>query len=270
MLRIYSTDPQYITLARNALDQLAGVAHAWTYTHTMGVFVGDWIEVTRGAMFATAQGVRPHSVTLIDRVIANRNITRIIHSHANDASPERDLPGLRSDDWFSGIGRRVMDAIGTTARATGGIGTGTLIRWSGGPNSTANQSAMGIIRMEACPNYILLAHELVHADRFGRGLLNLQRGNSPFAVDWRQDGRGSALYHHNGFQLVNEVWMDGTMELAEEIATVGLSDSDHICPNDPLAITENMIRREHGIPQRLKYGAFNRPVEGVFAFFMNF
>ena len=48
------------------------------------------------------------------------------------------------------------------------------------------------------------------------------------------------------------------MELAEEIATVGLSDDDGVIPHDPLAITENMIRAEHNEHKRLKYGLFNR------------
>ncbi|WP_444944013.1 hypothetical protein ACJJIK_01945 [Microbulbifer sp. ZKSA006] len=44
------------------------------------------------------------------------------------------------------------------------------------------------------------------------------------------------------------------MELREEIATVGLSDDHGNVPADPLAINENMIRAEHGVAQRMKYG----------------
>jgi len=74
----------------------------------------------------------------------------------------------------------------------------------------------GTIRMEAAPSYILLAHELIHADRSGQpapGGATVQFGA---AVVSNANRVLTSL--QNGW-----IRADGTMELAEEVATVGLS-----------------------------------------------
>jgi hypothetical protein len=301
-LAIDSPNPAYINLVQTALDTLMGQAGALTYTAqnyggeiTVPVLgskvplapVRSVIVVTEGPFVGAAQAAMPHSATLVRRVIASQHWTRIIHDNANDCTPDKWLkdalwsgikgyiPGVHADQGF-------MHKVLTT-------GSSSVARWSGLANTTADLAMMGTIRMLNVASYILLAHELIHADRISRGLLLTGIANSTFLVDQRQTpnplggppvhrvaqpGFTSATVLGGNLTLpgrivsnvgnvitsrpTGQVWLDGTMERAEEIATVGLSDDGNVVPNDPLAITENMIRAEHGVNKRLKYGAFNR------------
>jgi len=91
------------------------------------------------------------------------------------------------------------------------------------------------------PRYIILAHELIHANRANRGLripVN-QRGNTSIPVPRARYSParlfGSSIRNttHN-FRL-------------EEKATIGIRLYTSSC------ITENMIRMEHGLPMRLSH-----------------
>lgn len=290
-LCIDSTNTGYITLATNALDTLAGgVANALIYTTQRYRMGGrSVVRVTEGPSIGAAQAVRPHSVTLIRRIIASQHWVRITEAHSNDCSPDKWI----KDKAWSGFKSLVpfVSADAGFMRKVTSSGSSAVANWSGNHDQTANLSMMGIIRMEPAPSYILLAHELIHADRITRGLLQLRRCNCTYVIDQRQgrvNGGGpnhlrqqagvfksgqivgggmniqfpGRLISNANHVLTNLnggwVWADGTMELAEEIATVGLSDDDHVIPPDPLAITENMIRAEHNERKRLKYGLFNR------------
>lgn len=291
-LCIDSTNAGYITLATNALNALAGgVPNALTYTPQNYVIGGrSVVRVTDGPSISDAQAVRQHSVTLIRRIIASQHWVRITESQSNDCRPDKWL----ADTVWSGFKSLVpfVSADAGFMRKVTSSGSSAVANWRGTADQTANLGISGIIRMEACPSYILLAHELIHADRITRGLLQLQRCNCTYVVDQRQGGRiGGGPNHlrqqqssafksgqiigpganiqfpgvtisNAGHVLTNLnngwVWADGTMELAEEIATIGLSDDDHVLPHDPLAITENIIRVEHHERKRLKYGIFNR------------
>ncbi len=291
-LCIDSTNVAYITLATNALNLLAGGGvNALTYTQQSYRIGGrSVIRITEGPNIHAAQAARQHSVTLIRRIIASQHWVRISESTSNDCSPDKWL----KDRAWSGFKNLVPFASADAGfmRKVTSSGSSAVANWSGNNDQTANLSIMGIIRMEPAPSYILLAHELIHGDRITRGLLKMQRCNCTFVVDQRQ-GRaigggdsnhlrqqsnvfksgqivgGGANIQFPGTQTSNAnhvltnlnngwVWADGTMELAEEVATVGLSDDDGVLPHDPLAITENMIRAEHNERKRLKYGRFNR------------
>ncbi len=291
-LVIDSTDPQYIAAAQRALDFLLGLRGALTYTQQQyQVGARDVIRVTEGPKITNAQGLRPHSATLVRRIIASAHWTRVISAPANDCSPDKWL----KDMMWSGLKSLVSstpDAGFVRKAMTAGRGASSVARWSGAADQTANLTTRGTIGMEFVEPYILLAHELIHADRIARGLLLSVRRNSTFLVDQRQrrDPHNPAVPAHqvnqpsftsaqvqagnvvkpggtisNAGNVITQlttglIWVDGTMELTEEIATVGLSDDDNAVPADPLAISENMIREEHNVHKRLKYGGFNKQV----------
>jgi hypothetical protein len=288
-LVIDSTDLAYITLVTTALNTLLGILGALDYTQqsyrTGGRYV---IRVTEGAQINTAQAFRPHSTTLVRRVIASEHWTRIIYDHANDCSPDKWL----KDKIWSGV-KSLIPTVAPDAgfmRKVLTTGSSSVARWEGTDGSTANLSMMGTIRMAPVPSFILLAHELIHSDHIARGRLLTGMAPSTFLVDQRQKpdplnpGTPTNLVNQPSFnqgqvvggnvvkaggavsnvgQVVTampsgRVWVDGTMERTEEIATVGLSDDTNVVPVDALAITENMVRQEHGIAKRLKYGTFNK------------
>lgn len=290
-LCIDSTNAGYITLATNALNRLAGgVGNALTYTVQAYRFGGRSVtRVTEGPAILAAQAVRPHSVTLIRRIIASQHWVRICQSLTNDCSPDKWL----KDRAWSGVKSLIpfVSADAGFMRKVTTTGSSSVANWSGNNDQTANLSMMGIIRTEPAPAYILLAHELVHGDRISRGLLQMRRCNCTFLVDQRQGnvggggpnhlrqqpafrsgqivGGGANIQFAGGVLVSNAnhvitplnqgwIWADGTMELAEEVATVGLSDDNGVLPHDPLAITENMLRAEHNERKRLKYGLFTR------------
>lgn len=295
-LVIDSDDANYINTAQAALDRLLGNTHN-ALTYTPEGYYSSWVgrtlvQVTAGPNFVTALGLKPRSATLVQRVINSDHWTRIVQAHQNDASPDK---WLKDTAWsavrglFADPNRGFMQKVMTT-------GSSTMIRWSGLQNQTANLSIAGMIRMETVDAFILLAHELIHADRIGRGLYRPMASNATFLVDQRQkvdplnllvpthfkqqNGVLSALVGGGGANLTlpnatvvtnagnvitsqqrGRVWVSGTMESIEEIATVGLSDDANAAPPDPLAITENMIRAEHQVHKRLKYGAFNQVLQ---------
>lgn len=230
-------------------------------------------------------------MTLIQRIIASPHWVRIVQSHTNDCSPDK---WLKDKAWsgFKSLIPFVSADAGFMQKVTS-TGSSAVANWSGNNDLTANLSMMGTIRMEPAPGYILLAHELIHGDRITRGLLQLQRCNCTFLVDQRQSRVGGNGPNHlrqqspvfksgqivggganiqfpgktisNANSVITNlnngwIWADGTMELAEEVATVGLGDDDGVLTPDLLAITENMIRAEHNEHKRLKYGSFNRAI----------
>lgn len=291
-LCIDSTNAAYIILVTNALNTLVGgVPNALTYTQQSYRLGGrSVIRVTEGIGIVAAQLARPHSVTLIQRIIASPHWVRVTQSLDNNCSPDKWL----KDKAWSGFKSLVpfVSADAGFMRKVTTSGSSAVANWSGNNDQTANLSITGVIRMEAAPSYILLAHELIHGDRITRGLLQMRRCNCTFVVDQRQgrvaDGGPNHQHQQPAFKsgqigiggqniqfpgaggpvsnannvLTNLnngwVWADGTMELAEEVATVGLSDDDGVLPYDALAITENMIRAEHNVRKRLKYGLFTR------------
>ncbi len=290
-LVIDSVNNAYITLVQNALDTLVNANNALAYNQQRYTIGGRYVtRVTEGAGINAAQGARPQSTTLIRRVIASAHWTRIQHSQGNDCSPDKWL----KDKMWSGIKSLIpfVQADAGFMRKVQDTGSSSVANWSGNADQTANLRMNGTIGMEQVHSYILLAHELIHADRIGRGFLQTGISNSTYLVDQRQqigphgpvhlvNPQGafqSGQLNNNGLNvqvginnlsnansvltnlIAGQIWVGGTMERIEEIATVGLSDDNNSVNNDPNAITENMIRAEHAIHKRLKYGAFNQVV----------
>ena len=119
------------------------------------------------------------------------------------------------------------------------IGTGGRIYFnptSIGYTYTRNQA--GITSFTRAPVVTILAHELIHADRAMRGAIiplsqtadiTIQMERARFSP-LRMHSPTRSIIHHN--------------ILLEEWATIGLGHFTDIC------ITENMIRREHGLNER--------------------
>src|SRR5260370_40844093 len=184
-LVIDSTDVNYIALAEGALDALLGLHNALTYTQQR-YRLGDRfvIRVTEGPQINNAQAFRHHSTTLVRRIIGSEHWTRVVHNNANDCTPDKWL----KDKMWSGI-KSVVPFVAADAgfmRKVLATGSSCAARWAGVVDNTANLSLRGTIQMMVVQPYILLAHELIHADRIARGRLLTGMANSTFLVDQRQ------------------------------------------------------------------------------------
>ncbi|WP_444913359.1 M91 family zinc metallopeptidase [Microbulbifer sp. PAAF003] len=282
-LCIDSSNITFITQVRAALNTLVGgVGTALTYTQERYRTGGRHVlRITEGVGILTAAGLRANSTTLLRRLITSRHDTRITEHHAL---------GFRPDQWlvdqvwsgFKSYLPLVSPDKGFMAKVMSS-GSSGVVMWNNTALQTANLANNGTVAMGNCPSYITLAHELVHADRCNRGRYLSGSANSTFLADERQAPMGRVLRQQNapltmariangGLNIVYNnitipnrnnlistrtsgwIWVGGSMELREEIATVGLSDDDGNVPTDPLVINENMIRAEHGVAQRMKYG----------------
>jgi len=100
----------------------------------------------------------------------------------------------------------------------------------------------GVAFLERMPAHIILAHELIHADRHMRGVtLHHNRTANITLTVYRQAlsparlfGNATRSATHRGIML-------------DELATIGIRSHTDSC------ITENMIRKEHGLKQRASW-----------------
>lgn len=282
-LCIDSTAEAFLEAVKATLNTLTG-PNALTYRQERYRPFGRMVErVLPGWGINAAVGNHPHSVTLIRRIIESAHWVRIV-AGGNSASPDKWL----KDAVWSGIkkfasrvdpDRGFMNKVMTT-------GSSAVVRWRSIDMQTSDLSPVGKLQVDhPVPAYICLAHELVHADRIMRGKYQRGQGKSTFLVDQRQNLDGTHLYQqsaslisakiidggqHLSFteggkectvprsgvtDLQNgRVWVMRTDDQVEELLTIGLNDDNGIGTPDPMAITENMIRAEHHIWRRLKYG----------------
>lgn len=91
----------------------------------------------------------------------------------------------------------------------------------------------GNIGYTATPAYIVLGHELIHADSAMKGIMP---GNNIFGKPKTM----TYTYTENRKKVTSSAKV-------EELATVGLAK------NKNRAITENKLRQDHGLPMRIKY-----------------
>ncbi|WHI46730.1 M91 family zinc metallopeptidase [Microbulbifer sp. JMSA004] len=282
-LCIDSNNIVFITQVRTALNTLVGnVGTALTYTQERYRAGGRHVlRITEGVGILTAVGLRANSTTLLRRLISSRHDTRITEHHALGFRPDQ---WLKDQVWsgFKSYIPLVSSDRGFMAKVMSS-GSSGVVMWNNSVLQTANLTNNGTVTMGNCPSYITLAHELIHADRCNRGRYLSGSANSTFLADERQAPMGRVLRQqgapltmariangglniiYNNITIPNRnnlistrtsgwIWVGGSMELREEIATVGLSDDLGNVPTDLLAINENMIRAEHGVAQRMKYG----------------
>jgi len=168
------------------------------------------------AYYATSDFQFAHGNALISRLIASKHVVTIMLS--------------------TGTGENFF-AFDLTYASTPGVGTGGTIFF----DPTSREYTYSVLRSfstrERMPVNMVLAHELIHADRATRGVIIPldQTENITIRVP-----RGT----FNPARLRSPMRYVTRTVLLEEWATIGLG---HNVAGD---ITENMIRREHSLPRR--------------------
>jgi len=180
----------------------------------LGVTPGGVVYISR---MATSNIQFPNGNTLLRRMIASTHVVTI-HLTTGDT---RNVFGLATADDLA-------------AATTPGVGTGGIISFN--PSIRAyTYTALGrggLSSLTRMPANIILVHELIHADRAMRGAmipLDQVADNTIRAVG----SEPGSLHYVTTRRLMLEEW-----------ATVGLGH------NVAFDITENMIRREHGLRKR--------------------
>jgi len=115
--------------------------------------------------------------------------------------------------------------------AINGVGSDSIVYFdpASNPDILTLNPATGRVEPKPRPSYIGLGHELIHADRSMRGV----------KID------KSVIEYQTYTDMFGKTWVEKVR--AEELATVGIS---HNKPND---ITENCLRKEHGLGIRGAY-----------------
>lgn len=249
-------DANYTLIATNALSMLTGqVPNALVFDS-----IAEGTNVTKGVGYAAAQGRLPQTCALLARVIDSGHWTTI-RNGGNATTPamwamDRLWSALRGTSGFM------------TKVTTPGRGASCTITWDGGAAQTANyDAARQHIVVGQVPNHITLAHELVHADRIGRGTFKTGSSRTWVVLDtrairpanyqnfinkgWRYEGNGSVWVGGAG-----GAWVMEDIVMVDDIANIGLQDRDNRTGIDPLLVTENMVRAEFGLDLRVKYGLF--------------
>ena len=174
----------------------------------------------------------PQSTELIDRLINSEFTTKII----SQSGEGHWVSAINWNEWdgntnWPEVPRNWTDAT-RISETQNNTGTGALISFDPEANPwilTTNRFG-NRVRPARRPNFIGLAHELIHADRYRRGAM----------IDFRErydfDFREQFLLFFRIRRSRNS--------MKDEIATVGLAF------NTDCDITENDIRSEHGLRLR--------------------
>jgi hypothetical protein len=121
-------------------------------------------------------------------------------------------------------------------KPTIGIGSHVKVVWNPFPNQTWNL-VEGKQKAEMVPAFLILAHELLHADRMMRGK---SLGD---VVGFKSLGAESAS--------VPDTTVSSMVDY-EHIEVIGLEGANHVT-TDKDVVTENQIRSEHKFNPRTKY-----------------
>ena len=135
-------------------------------------------------------------------------------------------------------GISLVNTFRQMVNATNGIGMDVIVNFNPNAiNKLTLANNRGRARYDSkgtgTPPEIALAHELIHALRIMRGAFN---SNS-------DDTARHTYTNHAGIETT-------AFPMREEAATVGLGDYAH----PRFRTTENRIRKEQGLPLRVKYG----------------
>ena len=203
-------------------------------------------------------------------MIDSAYVARVVMGQAgNGTSPERTSP----------LHAPSLDLLRTQAniqqRSVNEAGSSCVINWTGQPETTANLNGLQLgganshIILSPCPSYICLAHELIHADRCARGIVDGRRTDQLYFLIDSRPGKDLTAWATQAGKTVYQdpgtgYWYEKGSDLMEEIFTVGmpyangaqLPAANHLPPH-PLGITENDIRGENNIGIRLKYGNYH-------------
>ena len=128
---------------------------------------------------------------------------------------------------------------GDVDNATNGVGCDAVVSIDlstyNNEMATYSDETYGTLDNDGRPLHIGLAHELIHADRYMRGVAVSNSEKHTQYYDYYNKSTGKVEQHSR----VTKV---------EEMQTIGIYAKGY--PLDRLSITENQIRAEHGLPMR--------------------
>jgi hypothetical protein len=193
------------------------------------VFEGEHVRIAQGAV----AGASP-SRQLLARIIASQRTVRIQRTDGhNRCEPVGPSAQQAMQAAANGVGTDAIVHINQPTMSPGAANTDATVA---GPQ--------GAPALAPTPASILLGHELIHADRFTRGIGSFsQQPVHGGGMTWT--GTLGSFTRHNGMAAA----------LAEEeIYVVGLPVAGATAPNpDQHAVTENALRAEHQQPNRIGY-----------------
>jgi len=200
--------------------------------------------LTNHELFALEVDGRWHlAASLVDRSVVESSGNTWL-GYGNDLIL-RMISSKHTVTIFLGHGERGFSAFGPAcwiSATTAGVGSGSSVRIRMDYNHMAiTLDSAGMAVITYAPLHIVLAHELIHADRAMRGVLFRldELGTTSFEV--ARHARNPANLWGNTSRTVTH-----TFQL-EEKATIGVSHYTSNC------ITENMIRREHSLDRRISH-----------------
>ena len=221
------TDPtgRIIELAGTAEERRALLAYLQTLTdHRLSINARGRVSISS---HATDNIQFAYGNALIERMIASRHVVTISITTGIDVF------------YFSAAALQTIRGPGS--------GSGGRIYFN--PNNivyTYTLDAMGYASLVRMPANIVLAHELIHADRAMRGVVFAEYLTANLTVPIQAPrARFSPLRIFSGPTFSSSV-IHPNIQL-EEWAAIGLG---HFGSDD---ITENMIRREHGLNARASH-----------------
>jgi len=203
--------------------------HLFQYRGESGDFYLSYLTIRREDLAGTNQAWLGYGNHLVSRMISDRNTVSIsltdgVNSH-------------QTNSW---------DAF--SIEGTPGAGSGGRIYFN--PNlsvSTIVVNEIGIANLEVAPTHIVLAHELIHADRAMRGVMSAS-GMISVEVPFP----GSSMIHTFRFE---EFMTIGNPRIGN-VGGTGLTF--YFAGFTADCITENMIRQEHGLLPRISlFGVVN-------------
>ena len=193
------------------------------------VFNGDQVQMAQGA---GPQAGSP-SRQLIARIIASQRTVRIRRTSGhNRCEPLGATVQQALQSAANGNGTDVIVHINQPTMLPGAANTEATVAGAAGPV------------LAATPASILLGHELIHADRFTRGIGSFSQ----------QPVLGGGMTWTNTLGSFTRPNGNAGALAEEEIYTVGLPVAGQTAPNpDQHAVTENALRAEHGQAVRIGY-----------------
>ena len=246
----------YVLVATNALGMLTGqVPNALVFT-----VIPEGTNVTKGTGWPAALGMLPNTCALLGRVIDSGHWATV----RNGGNATTPAMWTKDKIWAAVRG----EAGFMTKVTTPGRGASCTITWDGGAAQTANyDAAQQHIVTGNVPNHITLAHELVHADRIGRGTFKTGTSRTWVVLDTRAARpNGYQNFVNNGWTYdanaapwvggIGGGWVMQDIMMVDDIADIGMPDRDGRTGIDGLLVTENMVRTEFGLDRRAKYGLF--------------
>ena len=160
---------------------------------------------------------------LLTRMIDNEHTTTIIiDNNTENQTSYRDI------DWA--YNKKGVDAV-------------VILNIKNDPDIMTIDSETGNVRPAKGPGYIGLAHEMIHADRLMRGVA-IKRNK--FSTYRYQIDKVKKYFIFKFWSWMSPVYRVEKVR-KEELATIGLKH------NKKGDITENMIRKEHGLNLRGAY-----------------